>query len=217
MNPVMTLLDYRVGGANTCSNCPAPITRQSKSGLCRPCAFAKLRADPEWQRNRAACLRARHGDPAYRAAMSSAQRRWHAAHASDPAYQARQRENGKTLKATGLGNAAQPKGSAIRRRVGQILHEQRMGWCPPEYRNLYQSLRRNKRLGMAEARRRTLERAKMDGLSRLAATCLGSAIDFLRPFAPVLRRENGFLYGTALLTPEQIIERAQRRGWEAAR
>lgn len=145
-----------------CSNCPAPITYQSKSGLCRPCALTRLRADPEWQRRRVAGLRARGSDPAYRRRLAGALIRWHAANASDPAYQARQRENGRRLKATGLGNAVQTKGSAGRVRVGQILSDQRLAWCPREYRALYQEHRRKRGWGAERARQFVEEQIAKD-------------------------------------------------------
>lgn len=145
-----------------CLACAAPITRQSKSGLCRPCAFSKLKSDPEWQRRRLSGLRARGDDPAYRLKMSEAQKRWHRANASDPVYQARQRAVGLKLKATGLGNAAQHAGSAGRKRVGQLLSDQRLAWCPREYRALYQSCRRMRGWGAERARRFVEEKMASD-------------------------------------------------------
>lgn len=152
----------------SCSTCAAPITHQSKSGLCRPCALIKSRADPEWQRRRIEGLRNKAKDPSYRARLAESLHRWHRENADDPEYQARQRENGRKLKATGLGNAAQRRGSPGRVRVGRLLSDQRLGWCPREYRPLYQEYRRKRGWGAERARQYVEARIAADLLNMTA-------------------------------------------------
>lgn len=231
-------------GGPSCHDCSAPISAQSRTGRCRKCCLRYLNGQPWFQRVRkigigmdpdkridcsgcgkilgprnrtGLCLTCFNKDPAYsRKRGAGLSRAIYARLERDPEFAARYREKGRKLGLSGLGNAAAPAGGEIRQRMGRAMSELYLGWCPPEYRSSYRDLVRNKKLGVPEAKRRTLERAHNDRLSRLVATSLSSAIDFLRPFAPVLPRENGFLYGTVILTPEQIVERAQNKGWVAA-
>lgn len=94
----------------------------------------------------------------------------------------------------------------VRRRAAKSHSERRLGWCPPDLRPKYRTLLYRTGVGAAEARRRvTLEAGKRR---------LDDAIFYLRRLAPVVKREDGWQYGTVVLTAEQIVERAMFRGWQ---
>ena len=54
--------------ARTCSDCPNAITRQSKTGRCRPCALAVTNADPGLKERQRAAVREYANRPEVRAA-----------------------------------------------------------------------------------------------------------------------------------------------------
>jgi hypothetical protein len=172
-----------MAGAMNCSDCNAPITRQSKTGRCRNCARAVSMANPEIQAKRLQRLSERLRDPQVRAKVSRALVEAHRERmATDPAYVERRREEGRRLAATRLGHAAQPKGSQINRIKGQKLSDRRLGWCPREYRAFYQKMRRQRGKGADVAKRLTLEkiaadRAKMTPFERqMAALKRGASL-----------------------------------------
>lgn len=112
----------------TCLSCPAPITPRSKTGLCRSCASS--RPTP----------------PEVRAKMREAARdRWQAELATE-AGRERAREAGRRVRRNAKRLAPDAE---IRRR--EAISNAALGWCPPEWRDRYATLRR--KVGAAEARR----------------------------------------------------------------
>lgn len=202
-----------------CIDCAKPISRYTKSGLCAGCKNRRNGRDPEFQRRRAEGIRRKFAeDPAHREKMRKLALRACQKAMCDPEYVARLRERGKILVRTVLCTPeALAKLAAVRGDNGRKASETRLGWCPPEWRARYKQLTISRRMLAADARahvEREVERAR---LARAAATGISDAIRFLRRFAPVIAREDGYLYGTTVLSAEQIIERAEFRGWQPER
>lgn len=173
----------------TCSDCPAPITRQSKTGRCRQCSLAHINASSEIRARQRSAVRAYALQPEVRRACA-ARLAAHAANMSDEE-RIRRREQGQHIAATvlqtdrvrALSNSPAAKAKAGAARTNTVL-----AWCPPAYRDQYRTLTVSQRLPAAEARRLIEEqiatdRARMTpferDMARLAAGAqLVSAPDF---------------------------------------
>lgn len=137
----------------SCTNCSSPISRQSKTGRCKPCALAAINADPEQQAKRIAGIKARFKDPSHRAKMAAVVHAAHMKARRDPdkaarmnnnIHRARLRLNDPDVRATFL--AGRP--AAIKKRLKTL-----MAWCPEEYQAEYKRLVRSKRMLAADAKR----------------------------------------------------------------
>lgn len=207
-----------------CRDCGAQITKQGKHCLCRTCAATLTSNDPAVIARRAEAMRTNWQDPGFRqeksAAISRAKRRCLANPEMLEKYQAM----GRRLNAEGKWRAVLTPGCEARKRASLKARETRLGWCPPEYRARYLFLMRSLK-GKARAKRAVLEeiardaaRAHKEAVRHLSITQASEAADFLRKYTAVRRLDNGlWRYGTADLTPEQLIERAQLRGWKPER
>jgi len=119
----------------TCRTCQSPITRYSKSGLCRPCA----RKDPEVAARKSAAVKARYdADPDYR----ERQRTRTAEHNRSDKMRALAGEKAKALRIWEKGTAAMTP--EVRKRAGRALVETRLGHIPRELREDYKQLIRNR-------------------------------------------------------------------------
>jgi hypothetical protein len=137
-----------------CSDCAAPITRQSKTGRCRVCAMRACAKDPSRLAKMSEAMKRKWADPEHRRKCSqaiSAARRVKVA--TDPAFAELMREKGRILAATRLGAECIRSGKPARKKIAASLSKHYMGWCPPDRREEYRKLRRNKRLPGAEAKR----------------------------------------------------------------
>jgi hypothetical protein len=144
----------------TCSDCAKPISKLSRSGLCRPCAIRRLNADPEFQAKRLKALRE---SPALQKGSETRLRVGRAANATrmkNPFYVAalRKRMRDKIQPLAMLPENMAKRDEAAR---GRAVSETKMKWCPPEYRALYRGLIRNN-FKMAEAKEMVFAQAAAD-------------------------------------------------------
>lgn len=136
----------------TCSDCPSPITKASKTGRCRSCAARATQSDPAFRARLEAGLRKVKASPEHRAKVGEMVRRAHAERAGDPAYDARKREQGLRLRRQyDASPEAQARNRARRDDVGALNSARRLSWCPAERRAEYRQLRKS--FGAPEARR----------------------------------------------------------------
>lgn len=198
----------------TCQ-CGATITDYNKSGKCRPCVRASILRSPETEARRAEGIRRKYReDPAYRAKMQAIMKRVGQKAGIDPEITARRREQGKWMYENVLNTPEnRAKVLATRPAVAEKLREQKLGWCPPDLRDEYQRLYRNKHIKAAKARA-IIEQKIAD---REALKHIDSALYFLNRLAPTAKLENGYRYGNAILRPSEVIERAKLRGWQPDR
>jgi hypothetical protein len=137
----------------TCSDCPSPITAQSRTGRCRRCAASIIARSPEHIAKRSASYTRRLlTDPAFRAKKAREIHARNMAARRDPEKAARllavihkNREGLATPQ-------AKAKWLAGRAAAGRKRHETVMAWCPPEYRAEYRFLRLTKKLLAREAK-----------------------------------------------------------------
>lgn len=118
--------------ARTCRACSAPITRHSRSGLCRPCWFA----DPEEQARRIAALRAAF---AHRPELAEANRRRMAAMNRTPEARARSARNVRRDRLWERSLAAITPES--RRKRGETIRQRNLADIPPALREEFLRLR----------------------------------------------------------------------------
>lgn len=137
-----------------CVDCDKPITANTKTGRCIPCANRFIGATEAFQQARAEGIRRKfRDDPAHIAKM----RRVAAANGKramlDPARVEQLREHGRKMRATHLSTpAALAARLAVAKDVGRKITETRLGWCPPEYRAEYRRLTLSKRFLAADAK-----------------------------------------------------------------
>lgn len=207
----------RRAAIRACSSCgKAPLSRKNKTGYCILCLLDKRNADPVFQASRAEAIRNKFKtDPAHREKMRRIARRNSQKAAADPDYRAKLVERGRLLAATALRTPeALEKLRAVRAEAGRRGHETKMSWCPPEYRAEYKKLTVGRNIRAPKARAMILARIEAEKLAAVAATGLTSAVEFLQKFTWVRREGDQWRYGNAVLTDEQIIERAQQKGWQ---
>jgi hypothetical protein len=205
--------------ARTCEACEKPISRHSKSGYCIPCSNKVRATTPEWREKHKAGIVRKFEDPAHKAKMQAVARRNGQKAAADPEHLTKLRERGYWLIANRLHT---PEGKAAslaaRARAGKAISEARLGWCPPEHRDHYRWLMRSKRMLAADAKAKIMALIDEQVLVKIASTHTSEAADYLRKYTMVKRLPDGtFQYGVTILTPAQIIERAQLRGWKPDR
>lgn len=199
-----------------CVGCGISVSsRQNKSGLCRRCLMARINADPALVAKRDAGSSLANKDPEKRARM----RAYHKANLStDPAMIEMWREAGKRNYALTIGSElarARALDPEVLARRGQTRSATMLSWCPPAYRDEYRWLNQRRGIPAAAARAQILRKVEADNLRRLATyDNLTAAADHLRHYAPVFKRDDGYLYGTVRLTPEELVKRALLRGWQ---
>jgi hypothetical protein len=97
--------------------------------------------------------------------------------------------------------------------AGPKISDARLPWCPRELRPRYRALCKTRRYSTAEARA-IVEREAAD-LAAIRSGHLDDALFWLNRIAPVKRLDDGtYRYGSAILTPGQLIDRAKLKGWQ---
>lgn len=136
----------------SCLDCSAPISAQSKTGRCRPCAARACGKDPALIEKRAATHRRKfREDTAYRERKARLMRTYNKRPMTPErieALRAIMRKNRRGLEKP----EARAKWMAGRAEAGRKRHETVMAWCPVQYRALYTHLRVSKKFKAAEAR-----------------------------------------------------------------
>lgn len=198
-----------------CIDCSGRISSQSRTGLCRSCACKRQNSDPSFAARRAAGIRERFKDPATRlkAAQELRERHMEARRRPDVAdrlSRALALARARSFDPDGRANFLASRAAAGRKRSETVL-----AWCPPEYRDGYRTLTRVKGKSARDAKRIVLKRIDDDKRARLAATKLSDIRHFLSRFTPVLPRENGWLYGTAIISTDELVRRALNKGYNA--
>jgi len=136
----------------TCSDCPAPITRQSKTGRCRSCAARNNHRDAAFVARLQAASANGKRTPEARAKARETSLRREAERKDDPAWHAYKVATGKQLRALyDASPEAQAANLAKRAAVGEKNRFRTLGWLPDRLRHQYQSARTM--FGAAEAKR----------------------------------------------------------------
>lgn len=154
----------------TCSDCSAPVSKQAKTGRCRPCSLATTNADPAIKQRQREGSRAHAAKPEVKAALVLRL----STHVRTLSPQERERRSiqGRHIAATvlqtervrSLSNSAEAKARAGAARTDTVL-----AWCPPEYRDRYRYLKQTKLLLAAEAKRVVLDEIATVERRRIAA------------------------------------------------
>ncbi len=169
----------------TCIDCPNPISRQSKTGRCRPCSFKVLQANPEAQAKSLAALAARNACPEARKLMVAGSKIAGAKRKADPVTRAKLVENGKIYGKRNFTKAHTAEANAKRAISVRATH---LAWCPEEYWPLNRALRDNK-LGLAERKAMIADEIKRAEAKRLAGmTQLERQLEKIRNGATVHER-----------------------------
>jgi hypothetical protein len=211
-------LEYEARKTAKCKDCGAPVNPGRKTGRCRPCVARFLARDPATRAKTAVSMSRVWSDPAYKDRLS---RKISAAQIASMAENQKlmraRRELGRKLALTGKGLAAQRADPNYPRRLAEAISDSKLSWCPREYRDHYRFLLRQKRFCAATAKEMILAKVEQDRRAAIAATSLNDAIHFLRRFAPIATRQDGYLYGTVILSAEELIARAEQKGWQPDR
>jgi hypothetical protein len=136
----------------TCSDCPSPISRQSKTGRCRPCALAVTNADPELKERQRAAVRKYANQPEVRAASRERLAKYRENMPESDREKRRQIGHSRVAllmspEVRARSNSPEAKAKAGARRTETVL-----AWCPPAYRDMYRALKKSQRCLAAEAR-----------------------------------------------------------------
>lgn len=151
----------------TCAQCPAPITRQSKTGLCRSCVSKRAWSDQNARERRIAAARAACSTPEALARRAAVTREWMAARRDDPAWQAHMIESARHMRSF-VTEATFDKIRATRAEATARMVAAKMAWCPPQYR-AYDDKLRAERFTLAERKVLVADLAALDERRRLAA------------------------------------------------
>lgn len=200
-----------------CCGCGIKVNaKQNKSGYCRNCLMARVNDDPVLQEKRRLATLEALRRPETRAKLSAIHRK----RCADPEVLERWRQHGRKNYHRTLGTdharqrALDPE---VLARRGRTSSDRALAWCPPEYRDEYRHLNRFRHVPADEARRMIEAKVERERIGRLAATELSDAIYFLKRFVSIHPRDNGYLYGTVILTAEELIARAEQKGWRPER
>lgn len=129
-----------------CKQCQAPITRQSKTGMCKPCALQARNSDPEFQERRiksvklAFMLRPELG-ASRRAAMIEINK--------SPEHRANTSRRNKEINSIAFARKGRSQEASVR--GGKTLSARKLAHIPPEYRDEYRRLVDSKRMTAKEA------------------------------------------------------------------
>ena len=123
----------------TCSVCEGPISKTSRSGLCRACFNKKIGADPEVARRKSESLKRYCADPANAAAMRERGQRAAAKRLSDPVHLAWAQDFMRNV-VQPLSMTPEELAKGHRSAAAKLSTEKRMAWCPVEYRDAYRAL-----------------------------------------------------------------------------
>lgn len=144
-------------------DCGVAVSDQSKTGRCRACNLKRMNADPEMRRRRGETVtRKCQTDPLFHAKKANVVLANKKAGMNDPVKRANMLASWRanlakafTPEALARKLAAQPEGN-------RKLAEQKIAWCPPEYRELYRLLVGPKKMRMAEAKELIAEEIRRD-------------------------------------------------------
>lgn len=129
-----------------CKQCQAPITRQSKTGMCKSCALHLRNHDPEFQARRIAKVKEAF---AARPELGESNRAKIIAINKTPEARQRASHRMQTLRLWEIGQASLTPQS--RERAARTLEEKRLGHIPKELRGEYRHLVNNVRCSADEA------------------------------------------------------------------
>ncbi len=141
----------------TCSDCPSPISVQSKTGRCRKCALAATNANPDVQHRKAEANRRKSRDPQWRAGATARLVRAGRRARTDPAFVEVLREAGRRNLVKAYTPEARAKWYAAKPEAGRKKTARYFAWCPPDRIEEYRFLTRKKHIAAAEAKRMILE------------------------------------------------------------
>jgi hypothetical protein len=202
-----------------CETCGKTLFRQNKTGFCLPC----LQTRPEFKARRIAGMKRVFANPEHLEKMRKVIARNHAkARIEKPEFEAWLVNHGKEL--AKLLQTPEIKAKTFseetRAKAAKAQSEAKLGWCPPEFRAEYRMLVRKKRMHSKDARpiieAKAAEKARED--RAVKHPCWQSVIDHMRRTTAVILLGNGnYRVGTAELTPGQLLERAELRGYELPR
>lgn len=137
----------------TCVDCDAPVTRQSTTGRCRPCATRKTLAERTPEQRCAMTKRGMARNPELKRFYGDCLR----AATATPEHRERARA---LIVGRALWLQSSAHGPEARAKAGRTLSEQRLAWCPRELRDDYRTMRR--KVGASEARRIILDQHERD-------------------------------------------------------
>lgn len=129
-----------------CKSCSAPITRQSKTGYCAPCALRARNADPEFQQRRVNAIKRVF---AYRPELSEGNRAFITALNKSPERRAQQAIISKQNRT--IAHARKGLTPEVHKRIGQTQSRRRLAHIPPEYRDLYRCLMKKRGIKASDA------------------------------------------------------------------
>lgn len=154
---------HRYSKGRACSTCPSPIANNNVSGRCRQCCIATFHS-PEMEERRLAGIRAKmDSDPFYVARLRANMRQVGLNAAKDPEIQRGRRERGLDTYNRNLNKPeVRDKIRATRARVGKMLRERALGWCPPEHLKEYKYLVKKRDVGSVKAKEIIVARMKAE-------------------------------------------------------
>lgn len=121
-----------------CRQCPNELGEKNRSGLCRRCVTARSNADPVTIAKRAAAIKARFANPAYREAQAERMRRYNAD--LPDAVRASRRKHGKA-NVDKLAEASRAMSKELRAENGRKRSATVLAWCPEEWRQTYRAIK----------------------------------------------------------------------------
>lgn len=133
--------------------CDHPKSRNAR--MCRACHRQWFQNDPEIQARRKAGIKRYISDPVNLAAVKERFAEVVARDNADPERQKWRKEHGKRQYREYLSRPdviAKTLSPEVRAKAGRSRTETTLGWCPPEYRPVYQDLINKKLMKAAEAR-----------------------------------------------------------------
>ena len=138
----------------TCRECPSPLGRGNRSGICRVCCLRRLNTDALVEARRRAGVRQHYADPEN---IAAAQARGKAMSLNlSPEERQRRRERGLALGRTNLRAANAAMTAETRAENGRKRSATVLAWCPPEWRDKYRDLKQRGRKA-AVAKRMVLD------------------------------------------------------------
>jgi len=129
-----------------CKVCHSPITRQSKSGMCKHCVLSARNSDPEFQAKRTNAVKL-----AFRLRPELSASRRAAIIEINKSPEKRLRQSQRNLETNAIAKARDGCTDESRKRGGKTHSARCLAHIPPEYRDEYRRLIKYKRLTANEA------------------------------------------------------------------
>ena len=147
------MTDRHYSHGKTCGDCSKPIVNAAKSGLCKLCTLARRNADPNTRKLISEGAKRLYRENPYALARRQAVINRNRSKAlSDPAIFARYQENGRRSVHNLFTPEARAKAIAGIRKSAPRMVEAKLGWCPPEYRELHRRNVRSRKMKAADSR-----------------------------------------------------------------